>query len=289
MKEHWKTTWIHIRRSPYQTLAAIGIMVLTFFLSSIIILVAAGSQTMLKYFETRPQVTAFFKDEIKMSQVEALQEKLNQTKKIKQLKYVSKEEALVIYREQNKNDPLLLEMVTANILPASLEVSTIDISYLEEIAQILRTESGVEEVIFQEEVVKTLKSWTNAIRKIGIVLVAFLGIISLLIVLIIVGMKVALRKGEVETLSLIGANNWYIRIPFVLEGAFYGIVGAFLGWGIAFLLLLYSTPFLLEFFAGISLLPVPLIFIFTVLGGEIAAGILIGSLGSLLAIKKYLK
>ncbi|MGB9707098.1 MAG: cell division protein FtsX [Microgenomates group bacterium] len=289
MKDHLKTAWTHIRRSPYQALAAMGIMMLTFFLSSVVVLVAAGSQAILRFFETRPQVTAFFKDEVKPEEVERLKEKLSQTGKVKTLKYVSKEEALEIYREQNKSDPLLLEMVTANILPASLEVSTTDIAYLGEVAQILRQEPGVEEVIFQEDVVKTLKTWTDAIRKIGAVLIGFLGLISFLIVLIITGMKVALRKEEIEILQLIGATNWYIRAPFVLEGIFYGVEGAVLGWGLAFLLLMYSTPVLVDFFAGIPLLPVPLLFMVAILGIEILVGILIGSLGSLFAVKKYLK
>lgn len=289
MKDHLRTAWTHARRSPYQALAAIGIMMLTFFLASVTVFVAAGSQTLLRYFETRPQVTAFFKDEVKMEQVDNLKEKLNQTGKVKQIKYVSKEEALVIYREQNKTDPLLLEMVTANILPASLEVSTTDIAYLGEIAQILRQEAGVEEVIFQEDVVKALKSWTDTLRKIGAALIAFLGLVSFLIVLIIIGMKVALRKDEIEILQLIGATNWYIRTPFIFEGVFYGAMGAVLGWGLAFLLFLYSTPFLVEFLAGTPLLPVPLLFMFGVLGGEILVGVLIGSLGSLLAVKRYLK
>jgi len=289
MKEHLKTTWTHIRRSPYQALAAIGIMTLTFFLSTLIILVAAGSQALLHYFETRPQVTAFFKDEVKMDEVEKLKEKLNQTGKIKSLKYVSKEEALEIYKEQNKSDPLLLEMVTANILPASLEVSTTDITYLGEIAQILRQEPGVEEVVFQEDVVKTLKNWTDTIRKIGVALIGFLGVVSFLVVLVIIGMKVALRKKEVEILQLIGATNWFIRAPFVFEGIFYGLVGAVLGWGAGILLLMYSTPFLVEFLAGIPILPVPLVFILAMLGGEVVVGMIIGALGSLLAVKRYLK
>jgi len=289
MREHLKTTWTHIRRSPYQALAAIGIMTLTFFLSTLIILVAAGSQALLHYFETRPQVTAFFKDEVEMEKVEALKEKLNQTGKIKSLKYISKEEALEIYKEQNKSDPLLLEMVTANILPASLEVSATDIIYLEEIAQILRQEPEVEEVVFQEDVIRALKNWTDTIRKIGLGLISFLAIVSFLVVLVFIGMKVALRKQEAEVLQLIGATNWFIRAPFIFEGIFYGVIGAILGWGAGILLLMYSTPFLVKFLAGIPILPVPVIFITAMLGGEILMGMIIGVLGSLLAIQRYLK
>ena len=289
MKQHLKTTWTHIRRAPYQALAATLIMVLTFFVATIFVLTAAGSQTILNWFETRPQVTAFFEDKVTMEQVDILKAKLAQTGKIKEAKYVSKEEALAIYREQNKNDPLLLEMVTANILPASIEVSTTNISYLGEIAQILRQESGVEEVIFQEDVVRSLNNWTNVLRKIGIGLIATLGGVSLLIILVIIGMKVALRREEIEILQLIGGTAWYIRAPFIFEGIFYGVVGAILAWGISYLLLLYSTPFLVGFLAGIPILPVPFLFMLALLGAEILVGALIGTLGSLIAVRRYLK
>lgn len=289
MKKHLQTTWTHIRRSPYQALAAVAIMMLTFFVASVFILIAAGSQSILRYFETRPQVTAFFKDEVKMDQVENLQAKLATTGKVKKMKYVSKEEALAIYREQNKDDPLLLEMVTANILPASLEVSTVDIAYLGEVAEILRQEPGVEEVIFQEEVVEALKTWTGNIRKIGGSLVGFLGVVSFLIILVIIGMRVAARREEIEILQLIGARSWYIRAPFIFEGIFYGVIGAVLAWGICYLLLLYATPFLVNFLSGIPILPVPIIFMLGLLGGEILIGILIGILGSFIAVRRYLR
>jgi len=289
MREHFKTAWTHIRRSPYQALAAILIMVLTFFVATVFVLTAGGFQIVLRYFETRPQVTAFLKDETTLSQVDTIKARLAQTGKVKESKYISKEEALTIYREQNKNDPLLLEMVTANILPASLEVSATNISYLGEIAQILSNEPVVEEVIFQEDVVKALHNWTDTLRKVGVGLISTLGLVSLLIILIIIGMKITLRREEIEILQLIGASPWYIRAPFIFEGIFYGIVGAILAWGISYLMLLYSTPFLVEFLAGIPLLPVPIFFMLALLGAEILAGVLIGILGSLLAVKRYLK
>lgn len=289
MKRHLKTAWTHIRRSPYKALAAVGIMTLSFFIASVFVLTATGLQTILHYFETRPQVTAFFKDEITTEQAEGLKVKLAKTGKIKDVTYISKEEALEIYREQNKDDPLLLEMVTAKILPASLEVSTVDLSYLKEIAQILQEEPGVEEVIFQEDIVQSLHRWTSALRKVGMVLIGALGLVSFLIILIIIGMKVALHREEIEILQLLGASSWYIRAPFVLEGVFYGLVGAFLGWGISYLCLLYSTPFLVDFLAGMPIFPIPIFFMLLILGVELLAGVLMGIFGSLLAVKRYLK
>lgn len=128
--KHVRTTWQHIRRSPYQALAAIGVMTLTFFVTAIFIFIASGSEVVLHWLETRPQVTGFFKEEVTAAQVDSLKDELNRTGMIADIKYVSKEEALAIYREQNKDDPLLLEMVTANILPASLEVSTTSLDAL---------------------------------------------------------------------------------------------------------------------------------------------------------------
>lgn len=289
MKQLLKTTWTHIRRTPYQSLAAVLIMTLTFFVITAFTLLAAGSQAILSYFETRPQVTAFFEDQVTPAQVDMLKAKLAETNKIKEIKYISKEEALAIYREQNKDDPLLLEMVTANILPASLEVSTTNITYLGEIAEILRQEPGVEEVIFQQDVVEALHKWTTNIRRIGAVLAIAFSSTALLTILVIIGMKVALRKEEVEIMGLIGASRGFIRAPFLLEGIFYGVVGAFIAWGICYLFLLYATPFLVGFLVGIPILPVPILFMLALLGGEILLGIFIGTLGSFIAVRRYLE
>ncbi|MBU3957290.1 ABC transporter permease [Patescibacteria group bacterium] len=289
MKQLLKTTWTHIRRTPYQSLAAVLIMTLTFFVITAFTLLAAGSQAILSYFETRPQVTAFFEDQVTPGQIDLLKAKLAETGKTKEIKYVSKEEALAIYREQNKDDPLLLEMVTANILPASLEISTTNITYLGEIAEILRQEPGVEEVIFQQDVAETLHKWTTNIRRIGAVLAIVFSSAALLTILVIIGMKVALRREEVEIMGLIGASRGFIRAPFIFEGIFYGVVGAFIAWGVSYLFLLYATPFLVDFLVGIPVLPVPILFMLAVLGGEILLGIFIGILGSFIAVRRYLE
>lgn len=289
MKQILRITWTHIRRSPYQSLAAVLIMLLTFLIISVFTFLIAGSQAILNYFETRPQVTAFFEDQVTLGQIDLLKAKLAETGKVKEMIYVSKEEALAIYREQNKDDPLLLEMVTANILPASLEVSTLNITYLGEIAEILRQEPGVEEVIFQQDVVEALQKWTTNIRLIGIGLAIAFSLAGLLIILVIIGMKVALRRSEIEIMELIGASRGFIRAPFLLEGIFYGIFGALIAWIISYVLLLYATPFLLDFLAGIPILPVPVFFMLAVLGGELLLGIIIGTLGSFIAVRRYLK
>jgi len=289
MKKVLKTSWHYIRRSPYQALAAICMMTLTLFVVALFVLLAIGSEKVLHFFETKPQVIAFLKDEVTKKETDALTIKLLSTGEVASVVYVSKEEALAIYKEQNKDDPLLLEMVSAEILPASLEISAKEIGFLEDLASLLRAEPGIEEVSFQEDVVRVLQKITQMIRKGGVILVSFLIFVSFLVVLVIVGMKASTRRREIKIMQLIGATSWYIRAPFLVEGVFYGLISAFFAWAAVYGLLFYSTPFLIGFLSGISLLPVPLSFILLILLGLIFGGVLIGSLGAWLAVRRYLR
>lgn len=285
----YKTMWHHVRRSPYQALAAIFIMTLTFLTISIFTFLILGSQKVISYFETKPQVTAFFSDSAKQSDINALEQQLQQTGKVSSLKYVSKDQALQIYKEQNKNDPLLLELVTADILPASLEISTYNINDLTPIAASLKNLSFVQEVVYQKDVVTTLAAWTNAMREMGIVLILILAIVSIFIMTTIISIKVANKKDEIEIMRLIGATNWYISLPFMYEGMFYGVVGAVLGWIISSAGILYATPFLETFLKGIPLLPIPPLFYLELLCFELLLAILLGVASSLLAVRRYLQ
>lgn len=283
------TTWKHIRRSPYQALAAIMIMMLTFLAISVFAIVTIGSSKVIEYFESKPQVTAFFKNEAKKEEIDALTQSMKQSQQVAEVRYVSKEDALKIYKEQNKNDPLLLDLVTADILPASLEVSATKIEDLAPIADSLKTSPIVQEVIFQKDVVKTLTGWTSAIRRIGIAVIAILSVVSVFIMATIIGFKISQKREEIEIMRLLSATNWYIRWPFLLEGILYGVFGAFFGWLIASVGLIYATPYLHSFLGSIPLLPVPLVFLVGLLAAEMIVAIVLGSLSSFLAVLRYLK
>jgi len=285
----FKTTWTHVRRSPYQALAAIMIMTLTFLAISLFSMVTIGSSRVIEYFESKPQVTAFFRNEAKPQEISSLSESMKQSEKVGDVKYVSKEEALKIYRQQNKSDPLLLDLVTADILPASLEVSANRIEDLSPIATTLKSSPIVSEVIFQKDVVQTLTSWTTAIRRIGVGVIIVLSVVSVFIMATIIGFKISQKREEIEIMRLLSATNWYIRWPFLLEGILYGIIGAFFGWLISSVGLLYVTPYLQSFLGPIPLLPVPLVFLLGLLGAELIVAIVLGSLSSFLAVLRYLK
>ncbi len=292
------STWKHIRRSPYQSMAAILTMFLTFLLGGMFFITSAASFFVLQYFESKPQITVFFADRAVAEDANALKKTLEATGKVSGTKYVSKDDALLIYREQNKDDPLLLEMVTADILPASLEVSATDPNFLTDLEPIIRQAQGVEEVVFQKDVVNTLLMWTNAIRIAGLALAGLLAFDSLLIIMTVISMKVALKKEEIEILKLIGASPGYIRMPFILEGGFYGVFGAFGAWIIITTLIVWLAPVIMNFLGMIpsvalvlgSVTSTPFILAAVgFLGGLLILGFSLGSLGSLIALGRFIK
>lgn len=285
----FKTAWKNIRRSPYQALAAILIMCFTFLVVSFFIFLLSGSSTIVNFFESKPQVTAFFKNEATQEQINSLENSLSQTGKVASVKYISKDQALRIYKEQNKNDPLLLDLVTADVLPASFEISAVKLEDLSAISDTLTKSSLVSEVIYQKDVVSALTSWTNAIRKIGFSLVVLLSLVSIFIMVTIIGIKISHKKEDIEIMRLIGATSWYVRWPFIIEGIFYGLIGALIGWIISTGVLIYATPFLESFLKGIPVLPVPFINLLELLGLELLFAAILGIISSFLAVFRYLK
>lgn len=292
------TTWKYIRRSPYQAISAIITMFLTFLMGGFFALATIASVFILQYFESKPQITVFFSDSATEKNIGDLETALKKSEKLSSVKFISKQQALEIYRTQNKNDPLLLEMVTADILPSSLEISATSPQHLAGLAEIISGAEGVEEVVYQKDVVNSLISWTNAIRNLGLLLAGILAFDSLLIIITVIGMKIAMRRKEVEILKLVGASTWYIRLPFILEGITYGQIGAFGAWVFLIVLILVFREFILSFLGIIPVVnqlllnPADIGSIFT--GGLfliilLFLGTTLGTFGSLIAIGRYLK
>ncbi|OGE30553.1 hypothetical protein A3C59_00190, partial [Candidatus Daviesbacteria bacterium RIFCSPHIGHO2_02_FULL_36_13] len=267
----------------------IMVMFLTFFALLTFIILAAGSQSALRYFESRPQVIAFFKEGTTSEDITLIENALKQETRVTETKYISKEDALKIYRDRNQADPALLELVTANILPASLEISTQSPEDLQPIAEILKKEPVVSEVMVPENVVETLTSVTSVIRSVGGATVGFLMVFATLVIVMIIGFKIRLRRSEIEIQRLLGASPSFIRNPFILEGIFYGVTGAFFAWVVSYTLLWYFTPFLQNYLGEIKLLPVNPLFMLALLGASLLLALIVGGLGSLSAVRRYLK
>lgn len=284
-----KDTIKQIRRSPYQAFAAALAMSLTFFVSALFILLIVGGQIILNYIEQRPQVIVFFKDDVKEEQIREISTKVESSNLSKSVKYVSKEEALAIYRERNKDDPLLLESVTADFLPASIDISVSRAQDIPQVTAIVKDLPEVDRVITPENLIEQLVKWTNTIRTGGIILVSSLLAISFLIIIMVVGMRIALRRDEISIMSLVGATRWYIAKPFFIEGALYGIIGASVATFLVYSLLLFYSPQIQNFLGPIQIFPINPLFFLYLWAAQVVSAVTVGVLGAGIALYRYLR
>lgn len=299
---HFKTALDCIRRSPFQAMSAIFVLALTFFVTTALVVLVYASNQVVTYFETRPQVISYLKDDAKEEDIKALNEKLSKDERVTDVKFVNKEEALAIYKEITSDNPLLGELVSPTIFPASLEFSLSDLSYATAVIEEVRKEPVVDQVGFTASlgkeselgsVVDNLQSITNYIRIGGSVFAGVLLTTSFLVLLVIISMRLSARKGEIEILDLIGATPGFIRSPIVIEALIYTILGVLIGWVVTFIIVLYSLPSVVKYFELITVLPKDVgqlsVMFGMILAVELFVGMFLALLGSFLAVSRAKK
>jgi len=299
MNYQTKSAVTSIKRFPYQSLAAIFLLTITFLVVTVLSVVSYSSGQVIKYFETRPQIIAFLKDGTTTETVSALQHKLQNDLRIKEVKYVSKEEALSIYKDATIDNPLLGELVNPSIFPASLEFSLNDLSFAQAIIDEVKSEAIVDSVGFTAslggekslgDVVERLRKITLYLRLGGGFFALLLVGTSFLVLVITLGMRIASRKEEVKILDLIGAKKSFIKKPIIIESVIYVVSGVILGWLMTLIMILYIAPSAINYFGEIPVLPKNPLMFFSIFGiillSELVVGILLATIGSNLALSR---
>lgn len=299
MNIHLKTSFDYIKRSPFQATAAIFVLTLTFFVGTLFAILIYSSSMVLNYFETRPQIIAFLKDSVDDQAISALQNKLSSDKRIEKVRFVTKDEALGIYKQATSDNPLLGELVSPKIFPASLEFTVSDLSYAKTLIEEVKKDPIVDSIGFTaslgaeknlDDVVSRLRSVAFYIRLGGGVIAGVLAGASFLVLLIIISMRMTGKRDEVEILNLIGATPGFIRSPIILEAIIYALSGVLIGWTLALIFILYSSPSAISYFGEIPILPreaTQLLILFAlILGVEIVLGLALATTGSMLAINR---
>ena len=296
-----KDVMTSIKRTPYQSITAFMVLFLTLFLSLIIFVSLGFLNGILGYMETRPQVTVYFQTKTPENDIFKIRDELANSDKVFSIKYISQKEAYDIYRDLNKDNPLLLEMVTSDILPSSLEIYAKKPIFLPEIAEFLKKQGGVDEVQFQKDIVDKLLSLTGILRKGGLIFFLYLLFMSVIVLTTTTLFKIALKKDEIELLRLIGANNSYIRRPYIKEGIFLGTTASVISFLIVLGTFMYAQPFMNSYLSGINKLslsmpyfefqvwPLNPIFFAVMFLFSFTFAIIVTISSSLLATQKYLK
>ena len=242
---------LSLKRSPYQSLASFLVLFFVLFLFSALVLIISFFHSLLSYLETKPQVTIYFQTNTKEEDIFKIREQLVNSGKVATVKYISQQEALKIYREINKDNPLLLEMVNADILPASLEIYAKKPELLPQIAEYLKKIPAADEVQYQKNIVERLVNLTSILRKISLAILIYLVLMLVMVLMTIFYFKILQKKEEIELLQLLGAKKNYIIRPFLKEGLFLGTFSATMAFFSLLSIGLYFQPFLANYLRGI--------------------------------------
>ncbi len=278
-----------IRRTPYQALSAILIVTITFFMGYSFSLLGLWGSEVIKYAQSQQEVIAFFADGTTQEELAAVQKTMEAKPYVKKLTIETQQQALENYLRDNANSPLLTELVTADMLPASIAIAAQDISSLEQAYKDLQAQPGVEDVTYQEQVTKTLQSWINSLEMLGAGIVGLLALSSFLTIMVLTAMKATTQKYAIKVMRLIGATKWYITSPFMIEGVVYGMIGSVAGWALMYLALLYLTPTIQQFQGDIAFVPVPLMTLLLQLGSGVVLGMVLGGVAGLSAVRRLIR
>jgi len=290
----WSTFINHVKKEKLMSASNVVVMTVTFLLLGIFINVVVFSQTALRYLEQQAQITIFFKDDATADKILAYKAELEQNPKIQEVKYVSKEDALRIFKEMNKDEPILLESVSASVLPASLEVKAKNIANLKSLSEGFKKLEGVEEVRFFEDVVQKFTYWSHVVYIVSFILVALFMMISYSVIIATLRTSISSRGPELEIMKLVGASDNYVKRPFIYQGEFYGVFSSTIAAAVILIidfsidkLSIFSKGLTLGFISGVYINPTLFSVILSVV--LILSGFLLGLVGSVTAVKKYLK
>jgi cell division transport system permease protein len=284
LKRAWQGFW----RNALMSIAATATMVLMLMLLAGFWIGRTGLQAALDYTESKVEVVADLQERTKPDEVDAITARLLEMPEVASVHYVSKEEALSVYRaslaEQGEED--LTKYLEANPLPASLEVKLVDASVFANVVESLRAEPGVQQVKEQQSTVDNLVTITNVLSTAGSVVLFVIAFIVLFIIVNTIRLAVVARAEEIEIMRLVGASDAFIRWPFVFEGAMVGLLGAALTLGLLYIAADPISRFMIGFFAVLPLT-------FGTLARDLivlvaGAGLGLGILGSWVSVRTYL-
>ncbi|MBP2665349.1 MAG: ftsX [Firmicutes bacterium] len=288
--EYFITESLHsIRRNGLMSVAALMTVALSLLILGMFTVVVMNLNHMAAVLESQIQVTVYLQDSLKDVEAREIGTRITKLPGVTRVTFVGKEEAMVRFKDRlGSQQGLLAELGEANPLPNSFEVKVDRPERVKAVALAISQLKGIEAARYGQEVVEQLFSLTRMVRIFGVVLIIFLGLAALFIIVNTIRLTVFARRREIGIMKYVGATDWFIRWPFIIEGILLGSLGAFIS--AVLLSQLYSmvTRQVYESLAFLPLLPqYPFLGYVNIF--VLVAGIGIGVLGSLISVKKFLK
>ena len=289
-KEYFiKETYKSIRRNGFMSFASISTVAVSLLVLGMFLLIFLNTNNLAKYLESQVQVSVYMQDDAKAEELTSVKEQLQKMPGVVKVTAVSKEQALERFKERlGDQEQLLNSLGKDNPFPNSFDVQVDNPERIKAITPLIGQLPKVETAKFGQEVVEHLFQLTKILRFGGVVLIIFLAMATLFIISYTIRLTVFARRKEVVIMKYVGATDWFIRWPFLLEGMTLGFFGAILA---SLLINSIYSALLDRIHATLAFLPLlppsPLLGYVTLF--LLAAGTGIGALGSYISLRKFLR
>ena len=282
----------NIWRNLALTLASVLVAAVSLALFGASQLVASAVENATQRWEGGIEFVVFMKADAEQSQLDAIEVLLEGSPEVDEWNFVTKEETFQEFTEFFADDAQLLDTISVETMPPSFRIRPTDpdAGAVEALGSTFEAKPGVRTVVFATEVIREIQNNAEKISLVTLGTGALLIVASAIVILTTLSIAIASRRNEIEIMKLVGASNWFIRIPFMIEGMIQGIVGALL----ALPLLALARTYVIEDFSKSDNLR--LLEGFQVSDGEflfislivIAIGTAVATIGSIVAVSRYL-
>lgn len=279
-----------LKRNTTLSFASIITVSLTLFMFGIYLLAMLNANEIVKNIESKLEVSVFLKEDASTSDKENIQKTITSIQGVTKIGFVTKDEALEKWKDQlgEENQDLVQGFDEKNPLPESFTVTVENAEIVKTVVTNTEKLDGIEKVVANQDLVNRISAVVGGVKWVGFAALIILIPICLLLIGNTIKLAVYSRRREVNIMKFVGATDWFIRWPFIIEGIIIGIVGAILS--SALLIPLYSLAYnkLSSYVVMINLVT-PQYLIMNILWIFILSGTLIGGIGSILSIRKFLR
>ena len=284
-----REVFFSLRRNSWMAFASIGTVAVSLFIFGMFLIIVMNMNKMVAALESQVEISVYLKDEATEAQRADVEAKIRGMQGIERVTFVDKETAMARFKERLGEQQFLLDALgEINPLPNSFEVLVRQPDMVKTAAAAIAAMDGVETAKYGQDVVEHLFDITRLVRLFGVALMVLLAGATLFIISNTIRLTVIARRKEIAIMKYVGATDWFIRWPFLLEGivlGFFGSILAFVALRLAYGMITAKVYDTLAFFPLIPTDPF-LTYVSIVL---LFCGMLIGALGSTISLKRLLK
>ena len=278
-----------LKRNRTLSIAAMITVLITFFIFGTFILLGLNFNNVIEDVASKVEIKVYLDDDIKLIDQREIELKLNEQEGVKEVIYESKEEAFLNFKESLKDNPGLLKGfdLENNPLPSSYIVKLNAPEFAENIAKSIDGMTGIEDISNQQEMIDTISNFVGGVRVAGITLFGVFVAVSIFLITNTTKITVYSRRKEVGIMKFVGATDWFIRWPFIIEGIIIGTIGSLISSILLFLLYKWAYGYIVSSMLIVTLVP-PVFVLNTLAFFFILGGVIVGALGSIFALRKFL-